>query len=75
MTESIPQSPALLVGQNRAGLWVVRDPLGLRGGLFSSRDEALRLATREHGRPRMALMVAAPVEFDIGGPAAAAPRG
>ena len=28
------RSPALLIGRNRRGLWVVRDPLGLRGGLF-----------------------------------------
>jgi hypothetical protein len=39
--------PALLVGQNREGQWVVRDTLARRGGLFGSRQAALRFAMRE----------------------------
>jgi len=39
--------PGLLVGQNRQGQWVVRDALGRRGGLFGSRQAALRFAIRE----------------------------
>jgi hypothetical protein len=75
VTDPVPQSPALLVGQNRAGLWIVRDPTGMRGGVFSSQAEALRLATREHGRPRIALVVPTPMEFDLGDSALAASRG
>ncbi len=59
-------SPTLLVGKNNHGLWVVRDPYGLRGGIFASRKEALRFATWDHGRPTMALLVLEAVEFDSG---------
>ena len=45
-------------------MWVVRDPQGLRGGLFTSRREALRFATLDHGRPQSAVLVPYPVEFD-----------
>jgi hypothetical protein len=59
------QSGSLLVGMNRNGMWVVSDPLGMRGGLFSSRAEAFRFATLNHGRPRAALMVPYLIEFDF----------
>lgn len=61
----------LLIGRNRCGLWVVFDPLGVRGGLFSSRAAAFRFATMDHGRPRAAIMVPYPLEFDLGEPTAA----
>ena len=50
-------SPAVLIGRTRRGLWVVRDPLGMRGGLFTSRAEAARFATLDHGQPRTAILV------------------
>ena len=58
------RSPALLVGKNRRGLWVVRDPLGLRGGLFTSRAEATRFATLNHGRQYAAILVPYPIELE-----------
>jgi hypothetical protein len=58
------RSPALLVGKNRQGLWVVRDPLGLRGGLFASRAEASRFATHNHGRPCAAILVPYTIELE-----------
>lgn len=46
-------------------MWVVRDPFGMRGGLFSSRTDAIRFATLDHGRPRAAIMVPYLLEFDV----------
>lgn len=37
----------LLVGQDRAGRWVVRETCGLIGGLFVDRDAAMRFARAE----------------------------
>jgi hypothetical protein len=54
----------LLVGKNRRGLWVVRDPLGLRGGIFTSRAEASRFATLNHGRPCTAILVPYTIELE-----------
>ncbi len=62
-----PRMAALMIGQNHRGQWVVRDPRGMRGGIFANRAEAVRFATWEHGRPMMALLVATPVEFEMGG--------
>ncbi len=59
-------SSPLLIGINRDGMWVVYDPLGIRGGLFSSRAQALRFATMRHGRPQVALLVPHWIEFDVG---------
>ena len=67
-----PRLQSLLVGRNARGAWVVRDPLGMRGGLFSSRTEAIRFATLDHGRPRAAVMVPYLLELDVRKPAAAA---
>jgi hypothetical protein len=36
-----------VVGQDRAGLWVVAEAHGLCGGIFSSKDAALRFAKSE----------------------------
>lgn len=60
------RSPALLVGKNKQGLWVVRDPLGLRGGLFTTRAEATRFATVNHGRACAAILVPYPIEREAG---------
>ncbi len=37
----------LLVGQDRAGHWVVQETAGLLGGLFVDREAALRFARAE----------------------------
>jgi len=36
-----------LLGQDHAGLWVVTEASGLCGGIFSTRDAALRFAKSE----------------------------
>jgi len=62
--------PALLIGKNRVGSWVLSDPLGLTGGLFASSTAALRFAQREHCRT--VLIVSYPLEFGASTPANAA---
>ncbi len=61
-------STPVLIGRNRNGMWVVYDPLGVRGGLFSNRAQALRFATLHHGRPQVALLVPYGIELDAGRP-------
>jgi len=36
-----------LLGQNAAGLWIIRDLAGLNAGLFRSREAAIRYARYE----------------------------
>jgi len=63
-----PSSSLFLIGQNSRGDWVVRDPRGLRGGLFVNRAEALRFAMFENGnRPQAVIMVPGVLELDMGG--------
>jgi hypothetical protein len=45
------KSSLFQIGQNGRGNWVVRDPRGLRGGIFGNRTEALRLAVFGNGNP------------------------
>jgi hypothetical protein len=73
MRHAEPPSPGLcsktslfLIGRNRAGHWVVRDPHGLRGGLFVGRAEALKYALFENGnRPQAVVMVPGVLELDL----------
>ena len=62
--------PVFAVGQNRRGNWVVRDQKGICGGLFVSRDAALRFVRAENGyRPQAVVMVSGNLELDMtGGP-------
>ena len=62
--------PVFMVGQNRRGNWVVRDQKGVCGGLFVSRDAALRFVRAENGyRPQAVVMVSGNLELDMtGGP-------
>ena len=47
-----------LIGRNRRGSWVVRDQRGMHGGLFVTREDALRYALFENGRrPKAVIMV------------------
>jgi hypothetical protein len=64
--------PVFTVGQNRRGNWVVRDQKGVCGGLFVSRDAALRFVRAENGyRPQAVVMVSGNLELDMtGGPGA-----
>lgn len=38
-----------LIGQNRRGNWIARDENGLRGGVFTSRKDALHYVLQETG--------------------------
>lgn len=44
-----PSQNRFLIGQNRSGHWIARDENGLRGGVFSSRRDALHYALQETG--------------------------
>ena len=62
--------PVFTVGQNRRGNWVVRDQKGVCGGLFVTRDAALRFVRAENGyRPQAVVVVSGNLELDMtGGP-------
>lgn len=56
----------LLVGRNSHGNWVVRDPSGLRGGLFVDRVQAMKYAKSENGyRPSAVVVVSDVLELDL----------
>jgi hypothetical protein len=53
------------VGQDKRGNWVVQDQKGMRGGLFVSREAALRYVRSENGfKPQAVVMVSGGVELD-----------
>jgi len=54
-----------MIGQDRLGRWVAQDQSGARGGLFVSRDAALRFAKAENGRPQAIIMVSGVLELDM----------
>ena len=55
-----------LVGRNRRGAWVVRDQRGMHGGLFVTREDALRYALFENGRrPKAVVVVPGGLELDL----------
>ncbi len=59
-------SPRLIVGQDCHGRWVVQDRLGLCGGWFVDRAEAIRYAMFETGgAPRAVLLAPGVVEPDV----------
>ena len=64
------------IGKDSRGNWVVQDQLGLCGGLFVDRAEALRFALFENGnRPQAVIMVPDILELDLSGkPSAAVDR-
>jgi hypothetical protein len=54
------------IGKDSHGNWVVQDQLGLCGGLFVNRAEALRFAMFENGnRPQAVIMVPGVLELDM----------
>jgi len=69
------RSPQFLIGQDRQGNWVVQDQNALRGGLFVSRDAALRFvrSENEHRSPAI-IMVSGVLELDPQNNPATAPR-
>lgn len=63
---SLFHPPVFMIGQDRRGNWVVQDQKGIAGGLFVTRDAALRYARSEAGyRPRAVVMVSGNLELDI----------
>jgi hypothetical protein len=57
--------PLFMVGQDKRGNWVVQDQKGMRGGLFVSREAALRYVRSENGfKPQAVVMVSGGVELD-----------
>ena len=44
--------PALIVGRHPQGFWIVRDDLDLIGGVFCTRESAMRFAADEAARGR-----------------------
>jgi hypothetical protein len=58
--------PVLMVGQDGRGNWVVQDQSGARGGLFVSRDAALRYVRDENrDRQRSVVMISGILELDV----------
>jgi hypothetical protein len=67
--------PVFMVGQNRRGNWVVRDQKGVCGGLFVTRDAALRFVRAENGyQPQAVVMVSGNLELDMTGGAGTVSR-
>jgi hypothetical protein len=62
---SLFRPPLFMVGQDRKGNWVVQDQKGARGGLFVSREAALRYVRSENGfQPQAVVMVSGGFELD-----------
>ena len=58
--------PLFMVGQDKRGNWVVQDQKGMCGGLFISREAALRFVRSENGfQPRAVVMVSGGFELDM----------
>jgi len=65
-SQSQARSSTFLLGQNRRGQWVVQDQRHRCGGLFVSRNEALKFALFENGnQPQAVIMVPGPLELDL----------
>nr|WP_247485987.1 hypothetical protein [Bradyrhizobium sp. 193] len=55
---------AVFVGKNRFGNWVVLEQNGIFGGLFASREQALKYALCENGQhPEAILEVSRKIEL------------
>lgn len=60
------QFPRFMIGQDRRGNWVVQDQAAICGGLFVSRDAALRFVQSENGdRSPAVVVVSGTLELDI----------
>ena len=58
--------PLFMVGQDKRGNWVVQDQKGMCGGLFISREAALRFVRSENEfQPRAVVMVSGGFELDM----------
>ncbi len=58
--------PVFMIGQDERGNWVVQDLRGICGGMFVSREAALRYVRSENGnRPQAVVMVSGVLELDM----------
>jgi len=58
--------PVFMIGQDCRGNWVVQDQQGIAGGLFVTRDAALRYVRFENGhRPQAVVMVSEVLELEM----------
>ncbi len=63
-----PLASSYLVGQDAEGHWLAMEELGRGGGLFASKDAALRYVDFETRRaPGCCHLVAEPVDLSFGG--------
>jgi hypothetical protein len=63
---SLFRPPVFMIGQDRRGNWVVQDQKRMAGGLFATRDAALRYVRSESGyQPRAVMMVSGNLELDM----------
>ncbi len=61
-----PNSTTVLIGRNGRGQWIARERHGLYGGLFVSREKAVRYALFENGHRMDAIIdVAGILELDM----------
>jgi hypothetical protein len=61
-------TPDCLLGRDADGRWIVRDARGLSGGVFVSRDAALRFAAHEtEHRPNAVHLVPEPIRLTLVG--------
>jgi hypothetical protein len=71
-SRSQPTSSLFLIGKDSHGHWVVQDQMGLHGGLFIDRAQALKFALFENGnRPQAVVMVPGVFELNMSGRPAA----
>jgi len=72
---SLFRPPFFMVGQDERGNWVAQDLDGVCGGLFVSRDAAMRYVRAEKGpQPQAVVMVSGVLELDMSRRPVAAPR-
>ena len=61
-----PEPLEFTLGRDHGGHWVVRESHGLCGGLFASRDAAIRFIRAENAdRSRFLRVARAPLELDF----------
>jgi hypothetical protein len=63
---SLFRPPVFVIGQDQRGNWVVQDQTGTAGGLFVTRDAALRYVRSETGyQRRVVVMASGNLELDM----------
>jgi hypothetical protein len=60
--------PLFMIGQDDRGNWVAQDLAGICGGLFVTREAALRYVRNETGhQPQAVVMVSGVLDLDMAG--------